>query len=334
VDTAIQSPPEKDPRLQPTPDYGSLGPGSDIQSQNAAGRNTDIPQGPPIKVFIAVAIGTGLGLLAMGLQRGAWPQISDYLSKVATSMRSSPHTSSANRTRFDSPAQKQAELLLQRAVNHDPSAPDQITQQVDHWRRAGIRLTPQLNGLLRSTFDSDDLRVRAAGVEVDLAAMNLAKVPSNIDVMEKQAESNVQSERVWGLWTLGLLGNRGVEPERVAKILGAHLYDSDPEARHWAVEALALLGRDEALPQLLQILHDDPSPTVRERAACGIAQSGFFTDQQRRSAVPQLLNFADDPALDAQTHAWAFHALRDITHQNLPDDAAAWRNWYGTVAGN
>ncbi len=54
----------------------------------------------------------------------------------------------------------------------------------------------------------------------------------------------------------------------------------------------------------------------------------MFTPEQRLSAVSQLLNYSDDPALDAQTHAWAFQALGDITHQRLPNDSAAWRNWY------
>ncbi len=36
----------------------------------------------------------------------------------------------------------------------------------------------------------------------------------------------------------------------------------------------------------------------------------MFTHEQRLSAVPQLLNYTDDPALDAQTHAWAFKALQ------------------------
>jgi hypothetical protein len=44
--------------------------------------------------------------------------------------------------------------------------------------------------------------------------------------------------------------------------------------------------------------------------------------------VPQLINYSDDPALDAQTHAWAFQALADITKQRLPNDTAVWRIWY------
>jgi hypothetical protein len=75
-------------------------------------------------------------------------------------------------------------------------------------------------------------------------------------------------------------------------------------------------------------MHDDSSPIVREEAACAIAQSGMFTHEQRMSAVPQLLSFTDDSSLDAQTHAWAFQALGDITGQHLPNDPAAWRSWY------
>jgi len=83
---------------------------------------------------------------------------------------------------------------------------------------------------------------------------------------------------------------------------------------------------------LLQIFHDDPSPTVRERAACGLAQSGMLNEQQRRSAIPRLLEFAEDSSLDTQTHRWVYQALRDITGQSLPSDPSAWRNWYSNNA--
>jgi hypothetical protein len=81
-------------------------------------------------------------------------------------------------------------------------------------------------------------------------------------------------------------------------------------------------------------MHDDPSATVRERAACSLAQSGMLSREQRLIAVPQLINYSGDPALDAQTHAWAFQALADITQQRLPNDSAAWRNWYLNNSGN
>ena len=73
---------------------------------------------------------------------------------------------------------------------------------------------------------------------------------------------------------------------------------------------------------------------IRERAACGLAQSGMLSEKQRRSAVPRLLDFADDASLDAETHKWVFQALRDITGQSLPHDAAAWKSWYNSSNGN
>ena len=114
----------------------------------------------------------------------------------------------------------------------------------------------------------------------------------------------------------------------MVEVLTSHLKDSDVDSRRWAVEGLALVGNDQAIAPLLKTMHDDPSPVVRERAACSVAASGMFTPEQRMSAVPQLLQYTDDPSLDAQTHAWAFQALGDITHQRLPNDPAAWRNWY------
>jgi HEAT repeat protein len=100
--------------------------------------------------------------------------------------------------------------------------------------------------------------------------------------------------------------------------------------RYWAIEGLAYLGTDEVITPLLDTFRNDPSPMIRERAACGLAQSGMLSERQRRTAVPRLLEFADDPALDAETRKWVFQALRDITGQTLRPDAAAWRSWYNS----
>ena len=99
--------------------------------------------------------------------------------------------------------------------------------------------------------------------------------------------------------TSALVGNRGVEPDRVAEILLGSIHDENVNIRYWAVEGLAYLATDAAIAPLLDVFHDDPSPMIRERAACGLAQSGMFGAAQRRSAVPRLLDFAQDGALDA-----------------------------------
>jgi HEAT repeat protein len=98
--------------------------------------------------------------------------------------------------------------------------------------------------------------------------------------------------------------------------------------RYWAVEGLAYLGTDSTVDPLLGIFHDDPSPMIRERAACSLAQSGMLNREQRNTAVPKLIDYAGDLSLDDQTRGWVFQALRDITGQSLPHDASAWRDWY------
>jgi HEAT repeat protein len=223
--------------------------------------------------------------------------------------------------------QKQAEALLELAVAQSDGAVDQISSRVDRWQ-GKLKWNSKIATLTAAALNSNDMRVRESGIEVELAAYGLAKNSAGLDYLLKTAESTNHAQKIWALWALGLMGNRGVEPGRVIEALAAHLKDSDEDSRRWAVEGLALLGAPETIPLLLEIMHDDPSPGVREDAACSLAESGMFTPDERLSAVPQLLNYTDDPSLDAQTHAWAFQALADITHQHLPNDSAAWRSWY------
>ena len=55
----------------------------------------------------------------------------------------------------------------------------------------------------------------------------------------------------------------------------------------------------------------------------------MLTREQRMKSVPGLIELGDDPSLDATTHSWVHQALRE-TNVNLPNDPAAWRNWYST----
>jgi HEAT repeat protein len=322
---------EGDPRLKPTPDVGSLGPTSDLRPRKPVD-----PQMRGVRVVAAVVAGVLMATVFMaaksGVAQAAWDQVAQFLSLRGKPEPASPAIMSEHELeRLDQQnAQSQAELLLERAVNHYEGANDQIAARVDGWR-GRLKLSTQLNSLITTALNSNDLRVRAAAIEVDLAAMGVAKNSESVDRFAQQAESGAQSQRVWALWMLGLLGNRGVEPQRVNQILVSQLRDSDQEIRHWAVEGLAYLGTDDTIAPLLQTFHDDPSPMVRERAACSLAQSGMLSQEQRRSVVPQLLNFAEDASLDAQTHTWVYEALRDITGQNLPNDPGAWRNWNSTA---
>ena len=281
-----------------------------------------------------VAMGSvlcGTLLLGTSTARAAWTQISRFLTLQGTPVPASANVLSEHEIEvLDSmPPQGQAELLLERSINHYAGANEQIASRVRQWRGA-ITLNERLNNLFITAINSDDLRVRAAGIEVDIAARNLEKTSNTIDQLEPDARSGEQGPRANALWDLGLLGSRGIEPERVAQILLSSVHDANENVRYWAVEGLAYLGTDETIEPLLDILRDDPSPLIRERAACGLAQSGMLSRQQRRTAVPKLLDYAEDASLDPVTRKWVFQALRDITGATLPHDPAAWRQWHNS----
>ena len=320
-----------DPRLQPTPDYGSVGPESDIAIGQAAAANARTKSLKAVRgPAVAVAVGGLLAALwvSVGSARGTWGHLS-----LAPSSANRPEISATSATKDQGQLdrlrpQKQAETLLELAVgNPDGGAVNQISTRADSWR-GKLKWNPQLATLTTAALNSNNLRVRESGIEVQLSAYGLGKSSSNVDSLVNDAASSNHPRKVWALWTLGALANRGVETQRVTQVLTSHLKDSDEDSRRWAVEALALVGTTSTVEILLDIMHNDSSPLVRERAACSLAESGMLSHEQRLTSVPALLNYTDDPSLDAQTHAWAFQALGDITRQRLPNDSSAWRNWY------
>ena len=223
--------------------------------------------------------------------------------------------------------QQQAELLLERAINRYRGAIDEIVSRAPGWL-GQIKSTSRLESLFRMAINSDDMRVRSAAIDVNISARGLARSSETIDRLETDARSGAQGPRANALWDIALLGNRGIQPERAFEIIRSSIQDSNENVRYWAVESLAFLGSDDVIEPLLAIFHDDPSAMIRERAACGLAQSGMLNEQQRWRAVPRLLDYASDYSLDSQTRSWVFQALRDITGQTLPPDASAWRAWY------
>jgi len=315
-----------DPRLQPTPDYGTLGPGSDVAGYGQSPSQSSPRKATP-KIFHIIAAVAGIlaALLANSVKHVHSPH-SGVLNSDSTQTATTRQRADANELDQMYP-QKQAETLLQQAVSHSPGAVEQISSRVEQWN-GKVQWNTQIANLSTAALNSDDLRVRESGVEVELAAYGLAENSQSVDYLLKTVDSPDHAQKIWALWALGLEANRGVDSTQIVEVLISHLSDSDADSRHWAVESLALSGTDAAIAPLLKAMHDDVSPLVRERAACGLAESGLFTPEQRATAVPQLIEYSDDPALDAPTHAWAIHALSDITHQRFGNDSGAWRNWY------
>jgi hypothetical protein len=224
------------------------------------------------------------------------------------------------------PPQVEAEFLLSAAINHDKGATDWINKLVDGWH-GKLRQTQKSEDLQDTALYSNDLRVRAAAIEINLALNNLAKNDETADRLIRSAES-IPSNRPWAAWELGMLANRGVETERIHQLLANYIHDPEQQTRFWAVEGLAHLGTDETIKDFLDVFRGDSSMEVRERAGCSLAKSGMLTREQRMKAVPGLIDLGDDDSLNETTRNWVYQALREITNEPLPNNSAAWRNWY------
>ena len=277
-----------------------------------------------------VLVGLGMIGYGSGLAQVAWQQVLSFIALQGKPVVASPPLLSEHEVQEldHMTPQQQAELLLERAINHYEGATEWIDKRVDSWR-GSLQMKGQLNTLFTSAINSNDLRVRAAAIEIDLASYGLEKKPESVDDQIRLLETG-KGDRITALWVLGLLGNRGVEPDRAFQTLLKYTRDEDVHVRHWAVEGLGYLGTDAVIEPLLEIFRTDPSAEVRERAACNLAQSGMLQQSQRMKAAPAFLNYLEDPSLDATMHQWVIQALQDISGQRIGDDPAAWRRWYNS----
>jgi len=223
--------------------------------------------------------------------------------------------------------QQQAERLLQYAISHHRGATDEIKARVKQWR-GQIKQTDSLTTLMDVALNGDDLRVRAAVFEIDLAVANLAKSNEEADALLKLGESD-PSHAEYCIWYLGFLANRGVEPERIHSQLRVWTHSENEQVRLRAVSAIADIGTDDTVEDLVDAFHHDPSFQVRiDGAGCGLAHCGMLTRAQRMQAVPGLIEMVEDKKLDGETVKYGYRALREITDQKLGDDPALWREWY------
>lgn len=265
-----------------------------------------------------------------GFAQVAWQQMLTFIALEGRPVAASPARLSGHEIQEldHMTPQAQAELLLERATNHYEGAIEWIDKRVDSWR-GSLVLDSRLNTLFTSALNANDLRVRAAAIEVDLAANNVEKTQQSVDTRIRALDSG-EGDRISNLWILGLLGNRGIEPDRVFLVLFQYAHDPDTRVRYWAIEGLAYLGTDAVIQPLLDIFRNDSSANLRERAACGLAQSGMLQQSQRMKAVPALLTFLEDPTFGEENHKWVTQALQDISGQSTGDDAGAWRRWYSS----
>jgi hypothetical protein len=225
------------------------------------------------------------------------------------------------------PPQQQAERLLQYAISHHKGATDEIKARVKGWRGV-ITTTAAMATLLDVARNGADLRVRAAAIEIELAAANMAKTAGQVDVLLARIAESPKDSR-WETYMLGLLGNRGVETDRIHSELRTLALNDDHMLRYQAYAAISNLGTDDSVADLVRAFHRDPSRDVQiNGGGCGLAHCGMLTRAQRMMAIPGLLEMVEDKDLDGVIRTYAYRALREITDETLPDDPQKWREWY------
>src|SRR5579864_2759571 len=147
--------------------------------------------------------------------------------------------------------QQQAQLLLERAINHYEGALELIDKNVPSWYgQLEVEKGP-LASLLNTAINANDLRVRAASLEITLAGYNLPKNAYSVDQILTRLE-NEPEHRAWLLWILGVLGNRGVETSRLQSIFLDRIHDPDQITRTYVATGLGLLATDTAIPALVE----------------------------------------------------------------------------------
>jgi len=223
--------------------------------------------------------------------------------------------------------QAQAERLLQYAISHHHGATEEIKARAKGWR-GQIQMSDSMRTLMDVALNGEDLRVRAAVFELDLAIANVAKTREQAETLLQKAASDADNSEL-EIWYLGLLANRGVETKRIHDQLRVWAHAENEQTRLRAVAAIADIGTDETVPDLVEAFHHDASFRVRiDGGGCGLAHCGMLTRAQRMQAVPGLMEMVEDKKLDAETAKYGYRALREITDQKLGDDPRLWREWY------
>jgi len=223
------------------------------------------------------------------------------------------------------PPQERARQALSLAIDGSIGAAGYVIRNAQGWR-GRIESGNGLDTMIVTAMNSPRLELRMAGFEVQLAEDGVEKTPGEVEHLIQRLQEDPRGVGPWMLWHLGVLGARGVDRERILAVLVATSHSESDELRRWAVESLNLFGGAGAIEPLLSVATNERSASIRERAFCGLAQSGTFQPADRHAAIPGLLAIAEDPRSVQQNIDWSYQALREITAiRDLPQQPMLWR---------
>jgi len=249
--------------------------------------------------IIAVVAGMLGGAVFMGTgnAQAAWQEIADLLSLHGKPVPASANVLSEHEVEGldQMTPQSQAQLLLERSINHYRGANDQIAERVGRWR-GKIELDQQLRSLFMTALNSDDLRVRAAAIEVDVAGKPPGIVDrvgaQSVDVMDREraAADRVEIEKI-------LHGDLDYMAEALASIwkILADLDQSPPPAD-------VLTVRLEGVTYGIDKLTNDIATMRKMVTALGWERrrkyESWLNLLERLGEFRDINNFAVDAALD------------------------------------
>jgi len=268
---------------------------------------------------VAVAIGAAAGVAILGLtfmDRPPFGQTRRGSARIGA------------KSSVDPARQAEAEQSLAKLSSGDSAVADHILASSADWTGKTHR-TPDSEQSIGVALNLPDLHAREAALQAELALDGVTPDDAGLKYVERSVAD--PRYRSWGLWMLGALGNRGVDPAHTTKVISSYLTDTQVGVRAAAVHALSLVGTEETVPLLLDRFRNDPSPVVQERAACSLAQSGMYTRPLRLLAAGSFVSWLDDSLLSPAQHEWALHALRDISGEDQGRDASRWREWYSNA---
>src|SRR5262245_52866354 len=156
------------------------------------------PTGPERNRASVLMAGVGGAVIATllvgnGTARAAWDEISRVIGLQGQPAPASANVLSEHHLEgLDAMApQAQAEFLLERSINHYDGANREIERRVSGWRG---KLEPgdRFESLFRMAINSDDLRVRAAAIEIDVVVRKLEKSAETVDRLEPIARTAAQ----------------------------------------------------------------------------------------------------------------------------------------------
>ena len=223
------------------------------------------------------------------------------------------------------PIQARAERALELSINRFVGASNYIMDNAQDWR-GEMKRNQKLTTLIDTAINSPLIEIRMAGFEIYLAQFDLEKSVEQVDNLLIRFEKNPEGSGPWVMWSMALIGARGVDRERIFDELLIATENPNDKIRRWAVDALARFGGEEVIGPLLDIASNDFSPIIQERAYCGLAQTGTLHVLERYSALPRLLEIAKDPQSSDQTLSWVYQALKEISNfYDIPNDPRKWQ---------